>query len=120
MCIHILINLPLLFFFSELRKNEQVAKILSEVGPEGLPDDSLGYHPRCYAYFTNKSSLDVMKRKIEEPQKSNKSPPKVKRLSSRRRDRLGETCFQIEVHAGDSVEELSTKMHCSPSGYFAN
>lgn len=73
-----------IFPFSRIQKSEDVINVLSECGPNGIPNKSCGYHRKCYSSFTHKKTLTLVKNKSRK-----EKPTEIKRLTGRKRDRHG-------------------------------
>lgn len=87
-----------MFPFSRIQKSEDVMNVLSQCGPNGIPNGSYGYHRKCYSSFTHKKTLTSIKSKS-----SYKKVTGIKRVTGRKRDRHGKLTYKSLKGAGEGV-----------------
>eukprot|EP00112_Aurelia_sp_Birch-Aquarium-sp1_P026952 Seg990.3 transcript_id=Seg990.3/GoldUCD/mRNA.D3Y31 product="hypothetical protein" protein_id=Seg990.3/GoldUCD/D3Y31 len=73
-----------------VRKSEEIIRIKRELGVNQVPDQTFGYHRKCYSYFTHKKTLAILRKK------HGSEKPEFKRLSGRKRDRHGKVIADQE------------------------
>ena len=84
-------------FFSIIRKDDKVVKLLSDDPPQaGVDVWELQFHQKCYDQYTHTKSLKKLERENNEEDVENTADEtdELRRSSSRKRDRFGKKSFK--------------------------